>query len=380
MTVVTTAQVGTIAAPAGKEQGQQAWSTSGHLRQFELFRVVACVSVVAQHSVLWVVPASSKVGWGLVLLGYYTREAFLFLTAFLGFFSHKANPRSTVSLWRRRLGGIIVPYLVWTAIYYAYQLIERSGSRNDLQMLGNDLRYGYFQLYFLVVIAQFYVVFPLLAALVRATRGHHIQVLAASVAAELALTSFHHYLEPSAGLAWHISAMLLNPLLLSCYQAFVIAGMLAADHLAELQRFVARRSAALLAAAAVGGIATEVYYQVLVWTNHQTGYASDLFQPIAMVWFGLAIVGLYCLGYRWALRMEHRERSWRGAVVRWGSHASGGVYLSHVLVLQLVLIGLGGVRNSMPWEATSAILLVTSLAGSTLLVSLLRRTPLRRAL
>ena len=51
------------------------------------------------------------------------------------------------------------------------------------------LAIGYYQLYFLLVIMQFYLVFPLLITFLRWTKGHHGLVLAAMVLAQLAISS-----------------------------------------------------------------------------------------------------------------------------------------------------------------------------------------------
>ena len=52
---------------------------------------------------------------------------------------------------------------------------------------------GYDQLYFLLVIMQFYLVFPLLLLLLRRTKGHHGLVIAAAVAAQLAISIGGHW-------------------------------------------------------------------------------------------------------------------------------------------------------------------------------------------
>ena len=46
---------------------------------------------------------------------------------------------------------------------------------------------GYYQLYFLLVIMQFYLVFPLVLWLLRSTKGHHGLVIAVAAAAQLAI-------------------------------------------------------------------------------------------------------------------------------------------------------------------------------------------------
>ena len=54
---------------------------------------------------------------------------------------------------------------------------------------------GYYQLYFLLVIMQFYLVFPLVLMLLRRTRGHHGLVVACAVLAQVAI---------AIGLHWHL--------------------------------------------------------------------------------------------------------------------------------------------------------------------------------
>jgi len=66
-------------------------------------------------------------------------------------------------------------------------------------------------------------------------------------------------------------------------------------------------------------------------------------------------------------------------MVAWLSTASGGIYLAHVLVLQLLYRALesSGATNDMSWVDTSWILFFGTLVGATVLVGLLLRTPLR---
>ena len=47
-------------------------------------------------------------------------------------------------------------------------------------------------------------------------------------------------------------------------------------------------------------MATEAYYLLVQAIDHNQGYASDLYQPVAEVWFAAAIVGVYLLGCRYA--------------------------------------------------------------------------------
>jgi peptidoglycan/LPS O-acetylase OafA/YrhL len=139
----------------------------GYLGQFDSYRVIACCAVVLQHSLLWTIAASTTTAWAFVMLLHFSRTAFFFLTAFLLTYSQITRPRSTVDFWRRRFVQIGVPFLVWTGIYWAFTLIENGSFNQAGSLLWRDVVYGYYQLYFAVVLLQLYVVFPLALRLVR---------------------------------------------------------------------------------------------------------------------------------------------------------------------------------------------------------------------
>lgn len=375
--------------PAAGRSPRSALSGDGfYLRQFDLFRAVTCICVVAQHSVLWPVPGGAPVGWGMVMVLHFTRNAFFFLSAFVAAYSQRTRPRAVGALWYRRITQILVPYLVWTAIYFTYTVASTSMSPgNALHTLGTDLYRGYYQLYFLVVLLQMYVLLPGLLWLVRKTRGHHWTLLGASFALQMAMATFSRYFSsgPGTGVTGdlhQVASVLLQSRLIVGYQLLIFLGLVAADHVDEVQRFVARYSLRIVGVTVVVLLATLGFYAYSLSSGLTPGRSADLYQPVAYVWFVAAIAGLYALGWRWAQRAARRPSRTVDRVVTWGSDMSGGIYLSHVLFLQLVLTVLGntGFRNAVPWGATSAVLFAGTVAVTAVVVSVLLRTPLRWAL
>jgi peptidoglycan/LPS O-acetylase OafA/YrhL len=356
-----------------------------YLRQFDLYRVVAFICVVAQHAVLWPVPSGSAVGWSLVMLLHATREVFFFLAALVAGYSQIATPRPVIKLWVHRLGVVLVPYLAWTGIYVLYTLESSAGPITAGSVIVHDVANGYFQLYFLVVLFQFYVVLPGLVWLVRRTRGHHGVVFGISVALQLAMMTVSHYF------FWHTGTLralrtvdlrVITPRYATSYQLYFVSGVLAADHLGALQHLVERHSARILWAVLAVGLATEGYYVWGLEIGNTPGHASDLFQPVAAVWFLAACAGLWALGWRWAERAAARAPTPADRLVTWGADASGGFYLAHVLVLQLLFTGLSHAGLTQPgtWGATSVILFVGTLLVTGGLVALVLRSPLRTVL
>ena len=156
-----------------------------YLGQFDSYRVIACCAVVLQHSLLWNVAAGNTPAWALVMLLHFSRTAFFFLTAFVLTYSEIHRPRSLREFWGRRYLQIGVPFLVWTGIYWIFTMIDTNAWDQAGSLLWHDLVYGYYQLYFAVVLLQLYLVFPWLlrvAAQEHAPRRHHGGQLAVRVA------------------------------------------------------------------------------------------------------------------------------------------------------------------------------------------------------
>ena len=136
-----------------------------YLGQFDSYRVVACCAVVLQHSLLWNVTAGNTTAWAFVMLLHFSRTAFFFLTAFMLTYAEIHRPRSATAFWRRRYLEIGIPYLVWTGTYWVFTMVVAGSWGQAGSQLWSDLVFGYYQLYFVVVLLQLYLVFPLLLRL-----------------------------------------------------------------------------------------------------------------------------------------------------------------------------------------------------------------------
>ena len=99
--------------------------------------------------------------------------AFLFMTALLLARSSLKPSWRVGSYYRGRLTGVLLPYLVWSALFGLFRVLM--GERSLAGLLDwEQWRYwltagkAYYHLYFLVIVLQVYAVFPLLRPLVRA--------------------------------------------------------------------------------------------------------------------------------------------------------------------------------------------------------------------
>jgi surface polysaccharide O-acyltransferase-like enzyme len=225
---------------------------------------------------------------------------------------------------------------------------------------------------------------PGLLWLARRTRGHHGKVLGASIALQLAMMTISHYGLLITASHWHIVRTVDFDFIMSRdvigYQLYVVVGVLAAVHFGEVQRVVERHWRSMLWVAVAAFAALEGLYVIGIETHNTPGHASDLYQPAVVIWCLAAIGGLTAAGWAWSQRAARRPAPNRfDRVVRWASDASGGYYLAHVLVLEIIysIVNRAGLVAPTNWGIGSVVIFFGTMLVTGLLVSLLWRTPLR---
>ena len=168
--------------------------TRKRLDHIDAMRPVKQAGVVSTHTLLFFAPVAAglTVGASLQLL-HVTREAFLFVSACMLAYSVRDLPGiDHRTFWRRRFALVAVPYLCWTVIYFLVGLPSEHGTpRADTIHLLYLFGTGYYQLYYLLVLLEFYALFPLLLVLLRKTAGHHGLVLLVSGLVQMVLVSVH---------------------------------------------------------------------------------------------------------------------------------------------------------------------------------------------
>ena len=153
------------------------------LDQVDAMRPIKQAGVIGTHSILYFAPAAASVGSGAaLLLLHVSREGFFFISACMLTYAYADLGLGGLRrfYWRRAL-SVVVPYACWTVIYFCYLLPKAHYHSLPAALRGlAAMAYtGYYQLYFLLVIMQFYLVFPLVLMLLRRTWGHHGVVIAA---------------------------------------------------------------------------------------------------------------------------------------------------------------------------------------------------------
>jgi peptidoglycan/LPS O-acetylase OafA/YrhL len=343
------------------------------LDQVDAMRPIKQAGVVSTHSIIYFAPAAASVSSNAVLLLLHvSRDGFFFLSACMLTYAY-AEMRLTGlrRFYWRRFVSVGIPYLCWNVIYMLNGLPRShyTSVSAALAHLGRLISTGYYQLYFLLVIMQFYVVFPLVLVLLRRTKGHHGLVLAVAAAAQVAISILTHWnMLPTLMVRYAQQDAL-------TYLLYLIGGAVVAFHIEEVDAWVRRNAHLIMALTLIAAIAAEaVYYLALHHVTTVLGSGSDPFQP-SVIPFN---VGAITCGYLAGVALVQPWRSKRTkALVRVGSDDSYGIYLSQMLfVVTLTSLHWGRLNSVLPWPLVCLLTVVIIFACCIALTGLLARTPL----
>jgi peptidoglycan/LPS O-acetylase OafA/YrhL len=342
------------------------------LDQVDAMRPMKQAGVIGTHVLTYFVPAAAIVSTNAVmLLTHFSREGFFFISACMLTYAYMDLGRGDLRrFYGRRFVAVAVPYLCWSLIYFLYLLptAHYASAAAALENFAIELATGYYQLYFLLIILQYYLVFPLLVMFLRRTRGHHGAIVVIAALAHVVLMTLMH---------WTIVPVLRTGWIreFTPYAFYLVAGSIAAFHLEAVNEWLLRHARLVMALTGAAALFAEaVYFLAEKGVTTVLGSGNDPFQP-SVVPFDLgAIACLYLLGV--ALVKPGRSRRLRAAV-RIGSDNSYGVYLSQMLFINaLIWTGWARLDSVVWWPLLCAATVVIVFLAGVALTSLLARTPL----
>jgi hypothetical protein len=163
---------------------------------------------------------------------------------------------------------------------------------------------------------------------------------------------------------------------------------------------VRRWSRWVIIGSGIVGAGTVLWYCIVIALGASTGSASDIYEPIAVVWSFGAIAGVFALSVVWSGRSKVSKAAGSGPRggaltrlrVRLGlgrlrrpsltylAELTGGFYLCHVLFINMIRAALysglvGGAH--LPWPIRTVTFYVGTAVVGTTFVSLILHTPLR---
>jgi peptidoglycan/LPS O-acetylase OafA/YrhL len=326
-------------------EGAPATRARPYLDELDWLRVVTVFSVVAVHVLSKTVFLDTsllalQVQNAFVTAFHFTRETFMFVTAFALVYVYYGKPFAPGRFWKRRGLGVVLPYVIWSAIYIHITRPPQA-PLPFLHTLFWDLITGNasYQLYYILLTIQFYLLFPFFLIFLRKAQSHPWITLALSFLLEVTtLYVIAHYIQPAAftGNIGMIVRLLQDRFVL-VYQFYFVLGAFAALYLQQVRAFVLRYQMWILAGFIAAFIALELHYAAAIAVEQATlSVATAVLQPI-MAFYSLAVIALlYWQSYRRVSRT--RAASGRGPRIwRTLSNASFGIYLVHPLFLTPIL-------------------------------------------
>lgn len=358
-----------------------------HLHELDLIRIVTALGVVGVHVAYYTVFLNATATGAAIQHGvesslHFTREVFMFTTAFVLTYAYAGKPFALKTFWRKRGIGVVLPYTAWTIIYVwlaaPQQSLSRLASTSALDVLNGNASY---QLYYILLTIEFYLVFPLFLRILPFLDRHRWKAIAVSGLLELALMAVdYHTVQTPAVAATPVGIFLtqFQERFVLIYQFYFVLGGLAALHLDTLRAWIPRHSRLLIGGFALVFAGFWGHYLLAIGPlGESVTYAKSVLQPM-MVIYSVAVLGLLgwvaCrwAGARTAAGAPRGARTWQTL-----ADAAFGVYLIHPLFLTVALQYLvPNLPGAWPVALRVALVWVFT-AGCTVLLSIaLMRTPI----
>jgi peptidoglycan/LPS O-acetylase OafA/YrhL len=315
--------------------------------ELDPLRTITAFSVVAVHVFALTVflnqsNTGAQIQNALVVALHFTREMFMFVTAFALTYVYYGKPFALKKFWTKRSIGVVLPYCIWSIIYVwvnAPGLAPITFIKTAfLDILDGNAS---FQLYYILLTIQFYIILPLFLLFLKRVARHPWKVLGISFVLQVALLyADYHWLQQgtlaSSGF-WKFFANYQDRFVL-IYQFYFLLGGFTALYLEQVRAYLARYGwiTAGALAAALAALWLHFVLQIRVY-QEPMGYATSVLQP-AMAFYCLPLIlfGLW-ITYLWASRQDRNGHPRGYRIWHTLSEASFGVYLVHVLFLIAIL-------------------------------------------
>ncbi len=349
-----------------------------HIAELDPLRACTALSVVAVHVLFFTAYLNSSTSGydmqnALTVAFHFTREVFIFVTAFALVYVYSGRAISALQFWQKRALGVVLPYVIWSLIYVLVNTPLTSPGA-VLQTSIFDILTGSasYQLYYILLTLQFYLFFPWLLPLMHFLARRPWLTLSISFTLQVLLFLVdYHTIQSSNAPFWQAVSNYQDRFFL-VYQFYFVLGAMTAFYFQQVRAFILRHNLLILGAFVAGLAVLWLHFAVQLAVYRETvDYASSVLQPI-MVFYSLPVIFFaFWLACRWVARHGGSEhpRSWR--FWRNLSDASFGVYLIHALILSLLLKWMVPALPSDWFEPLRVFLIWFLTAGGALALSML---------
>jgi len=349
-------------------------SSSEWLQGIQYFRAFAIIEVIALHAALFVEAADLTVLTPqkeiIIAFAAFTSFAvshFLFISGVVLY--NKYNDgfsafKSLSAFYKKRLSSVVPPYLVWSTFYFFYPYVGAvllfsvfnhptatySSLSNIAQLLSEyltGLAVGIEQLWFVVLIIQLYLLYPLLVKFYNrfARQKNPIWALSFLLLVQIAFTSLFLTTGPTPFVAFFVSGIF-----------YFVFGFFVSEHYAAIKQKITKVSLRTISLVVVLSTIyfTVVYYHTVLLSGPVPSFYVWLYQ-ITGPFYCLLLIGFYL---RISMGLSEPHRFFTRYMEKIGAD-SFGIYLTQgffITAFALILLRVGLSYYSLLYYPTLAML------------------------
>jgi probable poly-beta-1,6-N-acetyl-D-glucosamine export protein len=218
-----------------------------HIYELDPLRACTALSVVAVHVLAFTVFLNQteigvQIQNAFVVTFHFTREVFLFVTAFALVYVYNGKAFPFKQFWQKRGVGTLLPYVVWSVIYVWVNTSAKTPATFFhtalLDILTGNASY---QLYYILLTLQFYLIFPLFLFFLQHCTRHPWRVFTISFILQVLLfyADFHALQGNTSALSpfWQLFAQYQDRFVL-VYQFYFVLGGLTALYFQQIRTFL----------------------------------------------------------------------------------------------------------------------------------------------
>lgn len=314
------------------------------IEELDLLRALAAVAVILIHvtATPLVLGVKGSLYHYLITAGNqlarFSIPAFIFITGFVLFYNYReCKSIDWHKFFAKRFSFILVPYLAWSTFYFLFKQyinfrqisIEQIWPEFLWALLLGE---SYYHLYFVILISQFYILFPLILPLWKRVqgRGGLVTLLVLTLYFIWVYLLFNN-IKP--GNSWVVIFLFhYQGKLFLTWLGFFVLGAYCGSRLEVFRQFIVQRLKLLVLGAIVLWVAMALeFYSRIADPAISVAYAATSIRPLGIVFTLVTIMAIMALARKYVIN----SKVW-GPRVKAYADRSYGIYLIHPLILTVL--------------------------------------------